>query len=92
MPIPYDPEGDGGMEAVQDDLIERLNASTRDCVTGEPLDNDARPDLYAETIREAYAKPRTHSFATQRLGKPNAMRHGQGVTQQRHASGYCVRR
>lgn len=33
-------------------LVERLRASIRDIETGEPLDDDARPDLYVADIRE----------------------------------------
>lgn len=34
------------------DLLDRLNKSIIDCETGEPLDDDARPDLYASDVRE----------------------------------------
>lgn len=33
-------------------LIGRLKMSITDPVTGEPLDDDARPDLYASDVRE----------------------------------------
>ena len=35
-----------------DDLVRRLRASVRDVETGEPLWDEARPDLYASEVRE----------------------------------------
>jgi hypothetical protein len=34
------------------DLVERLREATIDIVTGEPLNADARPDLYVSDIHE----------------------------------------
>ena len=52
------------------DTVEFLASSCRDIVTGEPLDNDARPDLYVcdvRTIADEYAAMRDRIDADVKL-------------------------